>query len=69
MIREYSTPEAWQMLGVSRRTLFNWIAAGTARPSRTAPGKQGQHSWTQANLEQIARRHGRTITPLEGDDQ
>jgi len=57
----YSTTEAARMLGVSRQTLYNWIADGTAAPSMVWAGRQ---LWSLGRIRQVARTHGRTI----GDD-
>ena len=57
-IERFTTPQAAQMLGISRRTLFYWMDAGKARPTWTAPGKNGQHVWSRHTLEQIAAKNG-----------
>ena len=54
----YSTSEAARMLGVSRQTIYNWIADGTAEPSSRWAGRP---LWSRSNLERLAVRTGRTI--------
>ena len=54
----YTSAEACRMLGISRRTLTNWIASGKVKPTWTAPGENGQHSWSRLNIVKIAARNG-----------
>lgn len=64
LYKMHSTPEACQMLGISRRTIHYWMSNGTAVPSETTPGDRGRHFWSVPNLRRIARTHGRTLKDL-----
>ncbi len=56
----FQTRQAAAILGVSRRTLMRWKAAGTARPSGRWFGASGPLQWTRADVRWTARQHGIT---------
>ena len=63
MKRTYSTSEVAAKIGVSRQTLYSWIAAGLIdAPRPIVAGNQSIRVWTEAHLA-AAKRFKGTLKP------
>ena len=72
-MRNYSTAQAAQILGIGRQTLHRWIASGAvAAPRLSNVGGVKIRIWTRRDLEQVRKykqknyRKGRGRKPKRG---
>lgn len=54
----YTVKDAANAIGVTRRTIYRWIAEGTIRPRRTP---KGNCRFTKTEIENLAKKPGRTL--------
>ncbi len=58
MQERYNLTEAAKRLGISRRTLYNWLAEEPPSSQKTP----GERRFTRKQLERLAEKHGYALT-------